>query len=48
MDELIKAIDVNKIIISLENLNDFNTDDRLNKEDITSIVLNNEKLIYDI
>ncbi len=50
MDELIKAIDVNKIIISLENLNDFKSNDRLNKEDITSIVLNNENLYmtYDI
>lgn len=50
MDEIIKNSDSNKVIISLENLNDYNDDDRLNKEDITSIILNNEKLYmtYDI
>lgn len=49
-DELISIINLNKIKISLENLNDFDENDRLNKEDISSIVLNNEKLFmtYDI
>lgn len=50
-NELIENIDNNKITISLENLNDTNyLEDRLNKEEITPIVANNELLFmtYDI
>lgn len=39
-------IDNNKIIITLENLNDYLDDDRLNKEDITPIICNNENLYF--
>ena len=50
MDSIISKSDFNKVVISLENLNNNNFDDRLNKEDITSIILNNEQLFmtYDI
>lgn len=50
MNEVIKFTDFNKITISLENLNDYNKEDRLDKNEIKNIVLNNEKLFmtYDI
>ena len=50
IDSIMDSIDLNKINISLENLNNINSDDRLNKEDITSIILNREQLYmtYDI
>lgn len=41
-----EIIDSSKIQITLENLNDDLDDDRLNKEDITPIVCNNEKLFF--
>jgi len=46
LSKLLKEIDTNKVTISLENLNDINKLDRLNKEDITSSVLNDEKLYF--
>lgn len=50
LNSITDAIDENKIIISLENLNDSGNIDRLDKNDITPIVANNEKvyLTYDI
>lgn len=50
LDSLTKVMDDSKIIISLENLNDSGNIDRLNINDITPIVANNEKiyLTYDI
>lgn len=46
LGELVKNIDNNKLIISVENLNDSRGLDRLEKEYITPIILNNEKLFF--
>lgn len=46
MSELIENINNDKIIISLENLNDYLEFDRLEKEYITPIILNDEKLYF--
>lgn len=50
INDVIDKIDKNKISISLENLNDYGKEDRLNKGEITPIVVNNEDLFmtYDI
>ena len=50
LEALTNETDENKVIISLENLNDSGNIDRLDKNDITPIVANNEKvyLTYDI
>lgn len=46
MSELIKSIDSSKLIIALENLNDSRGLDRLEKEYITPMILNDEKLYF--
>ena len=46
LSELIKNIDNNKIILSLENLDDSKDMDRLEKEYITPMILNDEKLYF--
>ena len=46
ISNLIDNIDNNKIIICLENLNDARDFIRLNKEEITTTILNNEKLYF--
>lgn len=43
---LSKLINNDKIRLSLENLNDINNQDRLNKDDITPIICNNEHLFF--
>lgn len=50
LENLTKTIDNNKCIISLENLNDDNKEDRLDHNDIMPIVMNNENvyLTYDM
>lgn len=50
LNKITDYIDNNKIQISLENLNDINDLDRLNVDDITPIIANNENiyLTYDI
>lgn len=44
--DLLKNIDSNKIIISMENLNDADNMDRLEKECIRPIILNDEKIFF--
>ena len=46
ISNLLKNINNEKIIISLENLNDSKILDRLNKEDIKTTVLNDEQLFF--
>ena len=46
LEELVKNIDTNKIIIGLENLNDSRGLDRLEKEYIRPMILNNEKIYF--
>lgn len=46
LGELVKNIDNDKIIISVENLNDSKNLDRLEKEYITAMILNDEKLYF--
>ena len=46
INDLLSKIDSSKIIISLENLNDIYNMDRLEKECIKPIVLNNEKIFF--
>ena len=46
LGELVKNIDNDKIIISVENLNDSKNLDRLEKEYITPMILNDEKLYF--
>ena len=46
LSELISGIDTNKIVICLENLNDSSGKDRLNKEEIKSLVLNDESIYF--
>lgn len=46
ISNLLNEINNNKIIISLENLNDTNKLDRLNKEDIKTTILNDEKIYF--
>lgn len=50
LTEIVNNIDNSKVIISLENLNDINEEDRLNLKDIMPIVANDERifLTYDI
>lgn len=50
LNSLTSQIDNDKVTISLENLNDIHHEDRLNKEDIVSIICNNENIYmtYDI
>ena len=45
-NEIIKNIDNNKLVICLENLNDIPLFDRLEKEYITPIILNDESLYF--
>lgn len=44
--DLLKNINSNKIIISIENLNDADNMDRLEKECIRPIILNDEKIFF--
>lgn len=46
LTRLVNSIDSEKIIISLENLNDMRGYDRLNKLDIRKSVLNDEKIYF--
>ena len=46
LESVIKNINSNKVIISLENLNDLKDLIRLGKEEIKAIILNNEKLYF--
>ena len=46
MNEIIDRIDNNKLVICLENLNDMYSLDRLEKESITPVILNNELLYF--
>ena len=46
LQDIVNNIDNNKIIISLENLNDIKDYDRLEKELITPIILNDEKVYF--
>ena len=46
LGELVKKIDSNKIVIAVENLNDEKDLDRLEKEYITPMILNDEKLYF--
>ena len=46
MKEITDYIDTNKIRIGLENLNDMEFLDRLDKDEITPIVCNNERLFF--
>lgn len=46
INSIIDKIDNNKLVICLENLNDMFKKDRLEKESITSLVLNNELLFF--
>ena len=46
LEELVKNIDNNKVVISVENLNDAKDLDRLEKEYITPMILNDEKLYF--
>lgn len=46
MAQVIEMADLNKVVISLENLNDYLEEDRLNKEDIIPIIANNEHLYF--
>lgn len=50
LNELTSLCNNDKIVVSLENLNDIVNEDRLNKSDITPIVANNENIFmtYDI
>lgn len=50
LDRLVKEIDLSKIIIGLENLNDWNGMIRLTKEELEPIILENENInfTYDI
>ena len=50
LTEVVNQIDNNKLIISLENLNDIPEEDRLNIKDVMPIVANDERifLTYDI
>ena len=50
LDRLVNEIDLSKIIIGLENLNDWNGMIRLTKEELESIILENDKInfTYDI
>lgn len=46
LGELVKNIDTSKIIIGLENLNDSKGLDRLEKESIRPMILNDEKIYF--
>ena len=46
LDNIINSIDNNKITVCLENLNDSRELDRLEKESVTPIVVNNERLYF--
>ena len=46
MKEITNYIDTDKIRIGLENLNDIELTDRLDKDEITPIVCNNERLFF--
>ena len=46
LTNIIKVINNNKILICLENLNCLNGLDRLNKEDIKTTILNDEKIYF--
>ena len=46
LQDVVNNIDNNKVIISLENLNDIPNYDRLEKEYITPIILNDEKVYF--
>ena len=46
LGEIINNIDNNKLVICLENLNDVEHFDRLEKETVTPIILNNENLYF--
>ena len=46
LGELVKNIDNNKIVIALENLDDSKDKDRLEREYITSTILNNDNVYF--
>jgi len=45
-NKLTKEANLNKIMISLENLNDFGSENRLNKEEVIPIISNNDHLYF--
>lgn len=46
VNDLIEIANLNKVIISLENLNDIDTEDRLSKSEVIPIVANNDNLYF--